>query len=69
MPEPIGSEISIDVKALPELKDMEKGAACFFKVKGIILGKHTHTVGKTERMVDIRIDSLEYEEEDDDSAE
>lgn len=62
--EPIGTEISINVKAVPELKSAAIGSTCCVKIKGTIMGKHTHSVGTTEKMVDLRIDEMEYEEED-----
>ena len=69
MPEPIGSELSIDIKTVPNLEGMKDGDKCKLVISATRLGSHTHFVGKRETMVDIRIDEIEYEEEDEDKEE
>ena len=64
MSEPIGQELSIDIKAVPELEGLKAGDTCAIKITGTIMGNHQHEIGKDKaHMYDIKITGLEYEEE------
>lgn len=69
--EPIGQEISVNVKEVPELDGLKAGSKVCIKVYGTKLGQHTHVAGKKETMADVRIESLEWEpmEGEDESGE
>ena len=64
----IGDELSISAKLVPELVKEPKGSKCELKISVTKIGVHTHSLGKTEQMVDCRIDNIEYEPEGEDDG-
>lgn len=62
MSDPVGQELSVNVKEVPELDGLKAGAQCTLVVTGEKLGQHTHVAGKKETMADIRITSIKYED-------
>ena len=64
MSEPVGAELSINVKEVPELDGLSTGSKCKICIEGTKLGQHTHVAGKKETMADIRIDKIYYDEDE-----
>ena len=56
-----GDEVSINLKDVPELKDAEKGEEIELAITCRVIGKHTHSAGKTEEMIDLEVIGFETE--------
>ena len=63
----IGDEISLNLKDVPDLKDCKKGDEVELEFKCKVIGQHSHSLGKTEKMIDVQVVEIEadYEGEDD----
>jgi hypothetical protein len=67
--EPIGQELSVDSSLDKDLLAYKDGDEFEIVVKVKKMGEHTHSIGKTEHMVDLQILEIECMDEDEDEGE
>lgn len=64
-----GDELSISLKDVPELANAKKGDEIEICIACKVIGQHTHSLGKTEKMIDLEVMEFEAEAEDEDEEE